>query len=51
MNTYIRWMTEWAYQHDGFIRRWRAQRMTQMVERVGLRPGQRVLDLGGTEQL
>ncbi len=49
MNTYIRWMSEWAYQHDGFIRRWRTQRMRQMVERVGLRPGHRVLDLGGTE--
>jgi hypothetical protein len=51
VNTYIRWMSERAYQSDSFIRRWRAQRMTKMMERVGLRPGQRVIDLGGTEQL
>lgn len=51
MNTYIRWMTRWANEGDGFIRRWRAQRMRQMVERLGLRAGDRILDLGGTESL
>lgn len=49
MNRYIQWMNDWAYQRDGFIRRWRAQRMSEMVARVGLRAGQRVIDLGGTE--
>ena len=49
MNRYVQWMNDWAYKRDGFIRRWRAQRMEELIERVGLRSGQRVIDLGGTE--
>jgi len=35
--------------HCTFMRRWGAARMREMVRRVGLFPGARVLDLGGTE--
>jgi hypothetical protein len=32
-----------------FMQRWREERMAQMVRRVGLFPGARIVDLGGTE--
>lgn len=51
MNRYVRWMNEWAYQRDGFIRRWRSQRMREMLERLRLPARARVVDLGGTEYL
>jgi len=51
LNRYVRWMNEWAYQRDGFVRRWRSQRMQQMLQRLGLPAKARVIDLGGTEYL
>lgn len=51
VNAYIRWMREIAYGRDSFIRRWRAQRMQEMLRRLSLPPSARVIDLGGTEDL
>lgn len=51
MNRYVEWMGRYAHASGGFIRRWRAQRMQEMLQRLALPRGARVLDLGGTEAL
>lgn len=51
MNRYVEWMSRYAHADGGFIRRWRAERMREMLRRLALPRGATVLDLGGTEAL
>lgn len=51
MNRYVEWMDRYAHARGSFIRGWRTQRMREMLDRLALPRGARVLDLGGTEAL